>query len=239
MPKAKTKGSKMEAATEIWTANLQKKPRFRKWEYQGRTAFFIISSCKLVGYSVCQRSACVTLARQSTVYLQSAKENNCNSFSLREGGKARCFLKKKLYWYIQHQLSQKHFLTKSHLLDKTDWKPISRDFPVGNYQKQLIVRAFNFCHDSCDSFSLVCLQPVFFSKGHLDARAYTSVLVVANAKERYSFSLRLNSPSSSVIPAEISREKQTASSLHSLVILTLMIPPLVISSLADPRYAFL
>ena len=32
--------------------------------------------------------------------------------------------------------------------------------------------------------SVVCLQPVFFSKGHLDARAYTSV-VIANAKERY------------------------------------------------------
>lgn len=50
-----------------------------------------ISSCTvyiLVGYSECQRSACVTSGGQSAVYLQSAKY--CNSFSLRKGCEAWC-----------------------------------------------------------------------------------------------------------------------------------------------------
>ena len=84
--------SAMEEATEIWTANPQKKPCFRKWEYIKVWPPFILSSCT-VGYSECQRSACVTSAKQSAVYLQSAKKNIiCSSFSLGKGGKARWFL---------------------------------------------------------------------------------------------------------------------------------------------------
>ena len=65
--------SAMEEATEIWTANLQKKPCFQKWECIKVWPPFIISSC--TGYSECQRSTCITSAEQSAVYLQSAKKN--------------------------------------------------------------------------------------------------------------------------------------------------------------------
>ena len=66
----------MEEATEIWTANPQKKPCFRKWEYQGKTALLLVVVLyTLVGSSECQRNASVTSPEQSAVYLQSAKKN--------------------------------------------------------------------------------------------------------------------------------------------------------------------
>ena len=73
--------SAMEKATEIWRANPQKKPSLRKWEYQGKIAFYhywslVVVPYALVGYSECQRSACVTSAEQSAVYLQSAKTSH-------------------------------------------------------------------------------------------------------------------------------------------------------------------
>ena len=40
-----------------------------------RSSSLVVVLYTLVGYSECQRSACITSAKQSAVYLQSAKKN--------------------------------------------------------------------------------------------------------------------------------------------------------------------
>ena len=56
---------------------------------QDRLLSLVVVLYTSVGYSECQGSACGTSAGQSAVNLQTAKNNICNSFSLRKAGKAR------------------------------------------------------------------------------------------------------------------------------------------------------
>ena len=84
--------SAMEEATEIWTANPQKKPCFRKWEYQGKTAFY--HSCTVyISWLFRMPEKCVgNLGRTIDLVSTKSQKEHCNSFSLGKGGKARWFL---------------------------------------------------------------------------------------------------------------------------------------------------
>ena len=84
-PKAKTKGSKKRDRGSNGNLNSEsaKETMFLEWESQGKTAFYhqyLYCIHILVGYSECQRSACVTTVGQSAVYLQSANKNSVTVF---------------------------------------------------------------------------------------------------------------------------------------------------------------